>query len=74
MSKSIYDEALQELKDLEIILCYDVSKIKRALLVAKLVAKKEHELLDLYEYLNETHNEISEIEKQIKEIKNEYIF
>lgn len=88
--KTIYDEALQELKyattdlkDLEIIHSYDVSKIEKALKQAQ----KQEKLLKLYRYLNENTNDydlhfelvdeidnkIEELEKQIKEIENEKI-
>lgn len=58
-----------------------LKKVEKALAIAK----KEHELLDLYKYLNENtndfdlnfdtvdeiHNKISEIEEQIKEKEND---
>ena len=79
MSKSIYEEALQELKDattdledLEIIHSYDVNKIETALKQAQ----KQDKLLGLYRRLYKDFDDLTldeqlEIEKQIKELENE---
>lgn len=86
MSKSIYEEALQELKDattdlkdLEIIHSYDVSKIKTALEQAQ----KQEKLLDMYreyfrlnrvpkgEWTTLLFNRLLEVQKIIKELENE---
>lgn len=62
MSKSIYDEALKELKivenDLEIINGYDVSKIKTALEQAQ----KQEKLLDLYKKQNAIYEKLMTME------------
>ena len=77
--KTIYDEALQELKDattdltdLEIIHSYDVSKIEKA---TNNKQKQKQKLLELYKKLYNgctdyhDYDELKEIQKQIKELE-----